>query len=209
MERGRLSHRCDERHPAAVDRHQRLRLLPERGHDAASGRRPASGLSRSALVGERPATPISTRRSRAFQALASNSPAADADGLIFVHPGNHIPMNPANRMTLSADYTVTPLWRRRRRPAGAERPIPRRRRVQPGGQAARLRLRRSAYGLQARRPPRVVRRGRQSVRQALLQLRRLSPSWTDCRPISTSPIPAPTVPIRDATLFIGMRAHTD
>jgi iron complex outermembrane receptor protein len=48
---------------------------------------------------------------QSFQALASNSPAADADGLIFVHPGDHIPMNPANRLTLSADFTVTPQWR--------------------------------------------------------------------------------------------------
>ncbi len=48
---------------------------------------------------------------QSFQALSSNSPAADADGLIFVHPGDHIPMNPANRLTLSADFTVTPQWR--------------------------------------------------------------------------------------------------
>jgi iron complex outermembrane receptor protein len=45
------------------------------------------------------------------QALASNSPAANADGLIFVHPGDHIPMNPAHRLTLSADFTITPQWR--------------------------------------------------------------------------------------------------
>jgi iron complex outermembrane receptor protein len=48
---------------------------------------------------------------QSFQALASNSPAADADGLIFVHPGNQIPMNPANRLTLSADFMVAPQWR--------------------------------------------------------------------------------------------------
>jgi outer membrane receptor protein involved in Fe transport len=48
---------------------------------------------------------------QSFQALSSDSPAADADGLIFVHPGDHLPVNPANRLTLSADYTVTPLWR--------------------------------------------------------------------------------------------------
>ena len=48
---------------------------------------------------------------QSFQALASNSPAADADGLIFVHPGNHLPMNPANRLTFSADFAVTPQWR--------------------------------------------------------------------------------------------------
>ncbi|HEX4292598.1 MAG TPA: TonB-dependent receptor [Rhizomicrobium sp.] len=48
---------------------------------------------------------------QSFQALSSDSPAANADGLIFVHPGNHIPLNPANRLTLSADYTVTPDWR--------------------------------------------------------------------------------------------------
>lgn len=43
-------------------------------------------------------------------ALASNSPAADADGLIHVRPGDRIPMNPANRLTLSADYAAAPGW---------------------------------------------------------------------------------------------------
>jgi iron complex outermembrane receptor protein len=34
-------------------------------------------------------------------------PAANADGLIFVHPGDHLPMNPENRIALSTDYDVT------------------------------------------------------------------------------------------------------
>jgi outer membrane receptor protein involved in Fe transport len=42
--------------------------------------------------------------------LSSNSPAANAGGLIFVRPGDRLPMNPENRLTLSADYTVSPAW---------------------------------------------------------------------------------------------------
>jgi iron complex outermembrane receptor protein len=42
--------------------------------------------------------------------LSSNSPAADRDGLIFVHPGGHIPMNPASRLSLSADFAATKSW---------------------------------------------------------------------------------------------------
>ena len=44
------------------------------------------------------------------ETLSSNSPAADANGLIYVRPGDHLPMNPANRLTLSADYAVTHDW---------------------------------------------------------------------------------------------------
>ncbi len=47
---------------------------------------------------------------RDAQTLSSNSPAADDDGLIYVRPGNHLPMNPANRLTLSADFAVTAAW---------------------------------------------------------------------------------------------------
>ena len=43
-------------------------------------------------------------------ALSSNSPAADADGLIHVTLGDHIPMNPANRLTISADYVLMSEW---------------------------------------------------------------------------------------------------
>lgn len=42
--------------------------------------------------------------------LSSNSPAANADGLIFVHPGDRLPMNPRSRVTLSADYTLIQPW---------------------------------------------------------------------------------------------------
>ncbi len=47
---------------------------------------------------------------RKAQALSSNSPSADADGLIFVRSGDHLPLNPAHRLTLTADYDVTPAW---------------------------------------------------------------------------------------------------
>jgi len=43
--------------------------------------------------------------------LSSNSPAADADGLIFVHPGDHIPLTPSHRLVLNAEYSVTPRWK--------------------------------------------------------------------------------------------------
>ena len=47
---------------------------------------------------------------RDTEVISSNSPAADNNGLIFVAPGNRMPMNPANRLTLSADYAVLPKW---------------------------------------------------------------------------------------------------
>ncbi len=43
--------------------------------------------------------------------LSSNSPAADADGLIFVRPGDHLPLTPANTLTLSVDFAASPAWR--------------------------------------------------------------------------------------------------
>jgi iron complex outermembrane receptor protein len=43
-------------------------------------------------------------------ALSSNSPAADGNGLIFVHSGDRIPMNPAHRFTLSGDFAITKAW---------------------------------------------------------------------------------------------------
>jgi iron complex outermembrane receptor protein len=48
---------------------------------------------------------------RSFQTLSSDSPAANGDGVIFVHPGDHIPLNPANRFTLTADFDATKEWR--------------------------------------------------------------------------------------------------
>ena len=47
---------------------------------------------------------------REAQTLSSNSPAADVDGLIHVVPGDRLPLNPANRATLSIDYAATRLW---------------------------------------------------------------------------------------------------
>jgi iron complex outermembrane receptor protein len=39
--------------------------------------------------------------------LSSNSPAADASGVIHIRPGDRLPLIPADRLTLSADYAVT------------------------------------------------------------------------------------------------------
>lgn len=47
---------------------------------------------------------------RDAQVLSSNSPAADADGLIQVRPGDRMPLNPSSRLTLSVDYAVTRAW---------------------------------------------------------------------------------------------------
>lgn len=47
---------------------------------------------------------------RDAELLSSNSPAADGDGLIYVHPGDHVPMTPVNRLVASADYVVTAPW---------------------------------------------------------------------------------------------------
>jgi iron complex outermembrane receptor protein len=43
--------------------------------------------------------------------LSSNSPAADNDGNIQVHPGNRIPLTPRNRVTLGLDYSATRQWK--------------------------------------------------------------------------------------------------
>jgi iron complex outermembrane receptor protein len=42
--------------------------------------------------------------------LSSNSPAANAGGEIEVQPGDHLPLTPENRLTLSASYSPTPRW---------------------------------------------------------------------------------------------------
>jgi iron complex outermembrane recepter protein len=42
--------------------------------------------------------------------LSSNSPAADANGLIFVHPGDQLPLMPHNRLTLGVDYAPQSAW---------------------------------------------------------------------------------------------------
>jgi iron complex outermembrane receptor protein len=43
--------------------------------------------------------------------LSSNSPAANANGDIFVHPGDRIPLLPAHRFTLGVEYAATAEWR--------------------------------------------------------------------------------------------------
>jgi iron complex outermembrane recepter protein len=42
--------------------------------------------------------------------LSSNSPAANANGDIFVHPGDTIPLMPRNRVVLDVEYQATPQW---------------------------------------------------------------------------------------------------
>ena len=42
--------------------------------------------------------------------LSSNSPAADANGDIFVHPGDTLPLMPRNRIVLDVEYQATPQW---------------------------------------------------------------------------------------------------
>ena len=42
--------------------------------------------------------------------LSSNSPAANANGDIFVHPGDYLPLMPAHRVVLDVEYQVTPQW---------------------------------------------------------------------------------------------------
>jgi iron complex outermembrane receptor protein len=47
---------------------------------------------------------------RSPENLSSDSPAAGADGIIHVRLGDHLPMNPANRVALSVDYAATRDW---------------------------------------------------------------------------------------------------
>jgi iron complex outermembrane recepter protein len=42
--------------------------------------------------------------------LSSNSPATNANGDIFVHPGDYIPLMPKNRVVLDVEYQATPQW---------------------------------------------------------------------------------------------------
>lgn len=44
------------------------------------------------------------------QTLASNSPAANAQGLIFVRPGDVLPLNPEHRLSVSTDLSLTSDW---------------------------------------------------------------------------------------------------
>ncbi|HEY1838271.1 MAG TPA: TonB-dependent receptor [Rhizomicrobium sp.] len=43
--------------------------------------------------------------------LSSDSPAANKDDNIFVHPGDTLPLMPKNRVTLTGEYLVTQAWR--------------------------------------------------------------------------------------------------
>lgn len=43
-------------------------------------------------------------------ALTSNSPAADANGEIRVHPGDHLPLTPTNRANLQVQYAIAKAW---------------------------------------------------------------------------------------------------
>jgi iron complex outermembrane receptor protein len=40
-----------------------------------------------------------------------NNPAADADGLIYVQPGNHLPLIPQHRFKAGAEYAILPQWK--------------------------------------------------------------------------------------------------
>ena len=40
-----------------------------------------------------------------------NNPAADANGNIFVTPGDHIPAIPAHRFKAGAEYAITDAWK--------------------------------------------------------------------------------------------------
>ncbi|HUN98966.1 MAG TPA: TonB-dependent receptor [Bradyrhizobium sp.] len=42
--------------------------------------------------------------------LSSNSPAVDANGNIFVHPGDTLPLMPQNRVVLDVEYQATSYW---------------------------------------------------------------------------------------------------
>jgi iron complex outermembrane recepter protein len=42
--------------------------------------------------------------------LSSNSPAVNANGDIFVTPGDTIPLMPRNRVVLDLEYELTPHW---------------------------------------------------------------------------------------------------
>jgi iron complex outermembrane recepter protein len=42
--------------------------------------------------------------------LSSNSPAVDANGDIFVNPGDTLPLMPRNRVVLDIEYQATPYW---------------------------------------------------------------------------------------------------
>jgi iron complex outermembrane recepter protein len=42
--------------------------------------------------------------------LSSNSPSANANGDIFVHPGDTLPLMPKNRVVLDVEYQATPQW---------------------------------------------------------------------------------------------------
>ncbi len=45
------------------------------------------------------------------ETLSSSSPAVDANGYIYVRPGDQIPLTPRQRVTLNAEYSVTQRWK--------------------------------------------------------------------------------------------------
>jgi iron complex outermembrane receptor protein len=48
---------------------------------------------------------------RDSETLSSSSPAVDANGYIYVQPGDQIPLTPRQRVTLNAEYSVTQRWK--------------------------------------------------------------------------------------------------
>jgi iron complex outermembrane receptor protein len=47
---------------------------------------------------------------RGHDIVSSDSPAANSDGLIQVRPGDHLPLSPTHRITVSMEYAVTHAW---------------------------------------------------------------------------------------------------
>lgn len=45
------------------------------------------------------------------ETLSSSSPDADANGYIYVQPGDQIPLTPRQRITAGVDYSLTPQWK--------------------------------------------------------------------------------------------------
>ena len=100
-----------------------------------------------------------------------NNPFADADGLIHVQPGNHLPSIPQHRFKASAEYALLPQWKvganliafSGQYFAGDE--------FQPKSEVTPLLGAQSAHDVPDFEELRSIRAGSKPVRQALLHLR--------------------------------------
>jgi iron complex outermembrane recepter protein len=104
--------------------------------------------------------------------LSSNSPAANANGDIFVTPGDTIPLMPRNRVVLRGHAAME----YRRRCEIRQQSVSRRRRIEPGAQAAGLRRRQPVQYPPAQPMGQGLCRGRQSAQPDLLHLRHVRPA---------------------------------